>query len=44
MPAPVRSAFVRAIEDDDDDEKDKDRERDRQRGRKDGETRRQGDK
>jgi len=27
MPAPVRSAFVRAIEDDDDDEGDKDRER-----------------
>jgi hypothetical protein len=27
MPAPVRSAFVRAIEDDDDDDGDKDRER-----------------
>jgi YVTN family beta-propeller protein len=39
MPAPVRSAFVRAIEDDDDDERDKDRERKRQG---DKETRRQG--
>src|SRR5215468_1486182 len=33
MPAPVRSAFVRAIEGDDDDEKDKDREKERRRDR-----------
>ncbi len=41
MPAPVRSAFVRAIEDDDDEEEDRDREQKRQRGKG---TRRQGDK
>jgi YVTN family beta-propeller protein len=40
MPAPVRSAFVRAIEDDDDDEGDRDRERKRQGDKG---TRRQGD-
>jgi YVTN family beta-propeller protein len=46
MPAPVRSAFVRAIEDDDDedDDKDKDREREKSRDRRDGATRRQGEK
>jgi hypothetical protein len=44
MPAPVRSAFVRAIEDDDDDDGDKDREREKRRDRRGGETRRQGDK
>jgi hypothetical protein len=41
MPAPVRSAFVRAIEDDDEDEEDKGRERKRQGDKG---TRRQGDK
>jgi Phosphoesterase family len=41
MPAPVRSAFVRAIEDDDDDEGDKDRERERRRDRATG---RRGDR
>jgi YVTN family beta-propeller protein len=40
MPAPVRSAFVRAIDDDDDDKGDKDRERKRQGNKG---TRRQGD-
>jgi YVTN family beta-propeller protein len=40
MPAPVRSAFVRAIEDGDDDEGDKDRGRKRQRDKG---ARRQGD-
>ena len=39
MPAPVRSAFVRAIKDDDDDEGDRDRERKRQGDKG---TRRQG--
>ena len=33
MPAPVRSAFVRAIKGDDDDERDKDRETERRRDR-----------
>jgi YVTN family beta-propeller protein len=43
MPAPVRSAFVRAIDDDDD--KDGDRERERKRGRQgDKETRRSGER
>jgi YVTN family beta-propeller protein len=41
MPAPVRSAFVRAIEDDDDEEGDRDRERKRQGDKG---TRRQGDR
>jgi len=44
MPAPVRSAFVRAIDDDDDDDGDKDREREKRKDRRGGETRRQGDK
>jgi YVTN family beta-propeller protein len=46
MPAPVRSAFVRAIEDDEDedDDKDKDREREKSRDHRDGTTRRQGEK
>src|SRR5262245_53970897 len=34
MPAPVRSAFVRAIEDDDDDEGDKDRDREERKERR----------
>ncbi|HEX5082043.1 MAG TPA: beta-propeller fold lactonase family protein [Blastocatellia bacterium] len=41
MPAPVRSAFVRAIEDDDDEEEDRERKKGRQG---DKETRRKGDK
>jgi hypothetical protein len=41
MPAPVRSAFVRAIEDDDDEEEDRERKKGRQG---DKETRRVGDK
>src|SRR5262245_16884074 len=41
MPAPVRSAFVRAIDDDDDDEGDKERERERRRDRATG---RRGDR
>jgi YVTN family beta-propeller protein len=41
MPAPVRSAFVRAIGDDDDDERDKDREKERG---KDRETERRRDR
>jgi YVTN family beta-propeller protein len=45
MPAPVRSAFVRAIEDDDDEDEDKDREREKKRGRQGGkETRRGGER
>src|SRR5215470_2371783 len=43
MPAPVRSAFVRAIDDDDD--KDRDRERESKRGRqRDKETRKSGER
>jgi YVTN family beta-propeller protein len=46
MPAPVRSAFVRAIEDDDDEEEeDKDREREKKKGRQgDKGTRREGER